>query len=668
MRILGFNGGMAFESEFDDSGISHHDSAAVLLEDGQIIAAVEEERLSRLKHSNCFPMHAIRYCLSAADCELQDVDLIATNNAEYTYDATAKLHLINNASAPIYSTGRLYLSSRFERVFGVDIADKLHFCNHHVAHAWSAFGLSGFDRSLVVSIDGDGDNSSGLILDASNGCLQKLRDLPVDLSLGRMYEALIRLLGFSYFDEYKAMGLAPYGDPAKFRPLFEKCYSLLPEGRYRLEPMSTWLAHLEQAGLVEQARRQGRDFTQVHADFAATLQESLETIALHMLQYFQKITAHRNLCLAGGVGHNCSLNGRILESGLFDEVFVQPAAHDAGGALGAAISAYLDRVPARVIPPMTHLYFGPHAGSKSQVENALARWSSFLDYRRESEIEKTTAAELAKGAVIGWVQGRAEFGPRALGNRSILADPRPPQNKLRINDMVKKRESFRPFAPSVLEEAASKYFHVEGGAEHLAFMIFVVDVQEEFREHLGAITHVDGTARIQTVRREENPKYWRLICEFGRLTGVPILLNTSFNNNAEPIVTSIDDAVACFLTTGLDLLVIDNYIAVKKDPAVIRDAISSLRPKIPPFLRLTKRHDSLDGLHPIYEIESLKDKGFGFPVIPLSRSAYGLLNQADGTLTVSELLDSLEVETAAKQTIQTELISLWTRRAISFEP
>jgi carbamoyltransferase len=668
MLILGFNGGTAVDSERDDSGISHHDSAAVIIRDGEIVAAVEEERLSRLKHTNCFPVNAIRYCLSATGCTLEDIDLIATNNSEHTYDSTAKLRFINDATQPVFASGRSYLGSRFDRVFGADVEHKLFFCEHHLAHAWSVFGLAGFDRSLVVSIDGDGDNSSGLVLDGADGHLTKICDLSIDQSLGRMYEGLIRLLGFSYFDEYKAMGLAPYGNPNRFKTLFEKCYTLLPDGRYRLAPMTTWLAHLDGAGLIRQARRKGAEFSDGHADFAAALQCALETIVLHLLRHFREVTGHCNLSLAGGVAHNCSLNGRILESGLFDNIFVQPAAHDAGGALGAAICAYQGHHGHGRLMPMTHVYLGPDTGQKSEVKAILDSWSAFLDHRDEPDVEAATATLLEQGAVVGWVQGRAEFGPRALGNRSILADPRPAANKTRINEMVKKREGFRPFAPSILVEAAGDYFDIPGDSKDLPYMIFVVGVQSNYREQLGAVTHVDGTARIQTVSRNDNPRYWRLISEFSKLTGTPVLLNTSFNNNAEPIVTSVDDAIGCYLTTGIDFLIVDDFIVVKKDQNVIRDSIITLRLKLPNFVQLVRRRDPLNDTAVICELECTKDPGFGFPSKMISSPAYDLLRLADGVMTVHQLFSFTQNENIDRSQLLSELVSLWADRSIILRP
>src|SRR5262249_1296171 len=282
----------------------------------------------------------------------------------------------------------------------------------------------------------------------------------------------------------------------------------------------------------------------------ASLQETLEDIAFHTIRYYRQVTGQKRLCLAGGVAHNCTLNGKLLYSGLFDDVFIQPAAHDAGCALGSAMHAYLQAKGSLSRPRLDHVFWGSDAGADDEIESTLSRWTELVEFEKVDNVAERAAQLLAGGSVIGWVQGRSEFGPRALGNRSILADPRPAENKRVINAMVKKREGYRPFAPSVPEEDAADIF-VPPPMKTAPFMIFVVDVREHQRALLGAVTHVNGSARVQTVSRSTNARYHRLLAEFKALTGVPVLLNTSFNNNAEPIVDSVEDAVVCYLTTGL---------------------------------------------------------------------------------------------------------------------
>ncbi|HEY6350082.1 MAG TPA: carbamoyltransferase C-terminal domain-containing protein [Candidatus Angelobacter sp.] len=670
MLILGVQGGCKFAHEDDPENFSLHDSAAVLVRDGEILAGIEDERLSRIKHSNCFPVNAIRYCLEAGNCNLVDVDVIATNSAELYTDLAAKRVVLEDATWTTAPDARSYFAAPFRTAFGADIRDKIQFCSHHVAHAWSTFALSGFERSLVVSFDGDGDNSSGIVLTGEGQRLRKLQEFKVSQSLGHLYQFLIKFLGYERFDEYKVMGLAPYGDPRTFRNLFEQGYSLLPNGNYNIESSVTWLSLVDRAGLVPQSRRKGAPFTQVHKDFAAALQETVEKIALHVLRYFQQKTGERKLCLAGGVAHNCTMNGKILYSGLFDQVFVQPAAHDAGGALGAALGVWCENSPLARSKKLAHVYWGSHIGTDGHIAACLDRWSEFLSYKREKTIGATTARLIADGAVVGWVQGRSEFGPRALGNRSILADPRPAENKLRINEMVKKREQYRPFAPSVLEERLPEFFKVAPNQMEFPFMIFVLDVRENVRELLAAITHVDGTARVQSVAKSSNPEYWDLISEFEKITGVPILLNTSFNNHAEPIVDSVDDAVACFLTTGINYLVAGNYLVTKKSASEICNAILTLVPQMPPSRKLVKRHghDRCAKTTTFYAIESTKSKHFGSRVCSISAPIFNLLQHADGFSDVRSLMMQCGISDEHAGELARELLNLWTQRIVMVSP
>lgn len=678
MIVLGVHGGTKRDDEDNRTGFIMHDSAAILLRDGQILSAIEEERLNRIKHTNCFPLGAIKYCLHENDITLSDVDRIAVNNAEHMVDLSAKRSFLANAHLKGPANGRSYLANLFAREFGIDVSDKIRFCRHHTAHAWSAYALSGYQDSLILVLDGDGDNLSGTLLTADGDKMSRLWEYSIDQSLGNFYTDIIALLGYGRFDEYKVMGLAPYGNPDTYRPLFEKLYRLLPGGNYQILSSDMTMMRLIDAGLVDKARRKGEPFTQTHKDIAAALQATLETIVLHILRHYQKQTNQKRLCFAGGVAHNCTLNGKILYSGMFDHVFVQPAAHDAGGAIGAAISVFYEEGSENRPQKLKHLFYGTDVahkgratGGEDPVRGILAQWSEFLSFERVDCITSKTAKLLAEGSVVGWIQGRSEFGPRALGNRSILADPRPASNKLLINQMVKKREEYRPFAPSVLEESLNEFFEAPSTQAEYPFMIFVLKVREQFRELLGAITHVDGTARVQTVSRQSNPKYWTLIKEFQKLTNVPILLNTSFNNNAEPIVESVEDAIVCYLTTGLHYLVIGDYLACKKQLGDRRVALEVLVPSLPSSRRLVKRKARSAGgrADTVFEIEGTMSHLFARPVVEVSSDVFSVLMRADGKKTLEQLFEGNGAkDESCRARVREEIHDLWTERIIILRP
>jgi carbamoyltransferase len=540
-----------------------------------------------------------------------------------------------------------------------------------MAHAWSAYAPAAFDSSLILVLDGDGDNHSGMVLVGEGRKMTRLRKYVLNQSLGQFYMEIIKILGYNRFDEYKVMGLAPYGNPATYAPLFEKCYRLLPDGDYALDSSIVWMIQFERAGLLDKARRKGEPFTQVHKDIAAALQLTLENIVLHILKHYKKATGQKNLSFAGGVAHNCTLNGKILYSRLFENVFVQPAAHDAGGALGAALGVLYSEQPASNPRKLEHVYYGSDIGGDPEVRSILDSWGDFISFQRLDNVAETTAQLLADGAVLGWVQGRSEFGPRALGNRSILADPRPAHNKLLINQMVKKREEYRPFAPSVLEESLSEFFDVAPHDTEFPFMIFVLRVREHVREQLGAITHVDGTARVHTVSRKTNRVYWDLINEFGKLTGVPILLNTSFNNNMEPIVDSVDEAVVCYLTTGLHYLVVGNFLVTKKDLDPASPAYLGLVPNLPRSRKLVRRKNlARNGLlETVFEVDSTVSRFFSQPVVKVSEDAFDVLGAADGSKPLLALYKEAGIaDEPAPERLTGELLELWSRRVINLRP
>ena len=658
MLILGISGGMnlVYEDQYPVSKGSFHDAAAVLVDDGKIVAAIEEERLNRIKHTNKAPASAIRFCLESCKASLNDVDKIAFFGTEQFLNSFLKRHHLHHPESN-FTDARSLVRRILKEVSGYHVDDnKMVFVHHHLAHAVSAFALSGFDQSLILTIDGQGDGIAGMLLETQGQKLSVINSIPTSKSLGWFYEDVIRYLGFGNFEEYKVMGLAPYGDPGRYRHLFETFYALLPNGGYALHK-----DRLTTLYDVTQPRKKMDPITQVHRDVAASLQEALEDIVFHILKYYAKKTGQTNLCMAGGVAHNCSLNGKILYSGLFSDVFVQPAAHDAGTAIGAALHVHSQNNPTSRPKRLEHVYFGTDVGDNDSISRTLSGWKSLIEFERVDNMSRHAARLIAGGAIIGWAQGRSEFGPRALGNRSILADPRPAENKDIINEMVKKREGFRPFAPSVLEECVDDYFDLPPNKKELPFMLFVVKVRKEKQQMLGAVTHVDGSARVHTVSRRTNERFWDLINEFGSLTGVPLLLNTSFNNNVEPIVDSAEDAIVCFLTTKLHYLVLGDYIVRRRGDDYL--SYLDMVPSVPLYIRIhqTRRYVSGNEMKMTFHITNSYD---GRYKIEISPELFGVLSDADGNRSLGDLMKNQGIESDQKPIVD-EIVRLWTKRAVN---
>ena len=563
----------------------YHDSAACLVQDGRVIAAAEEERFTRVKHAKRpipfatyeLPFHAIDYCLREAGIRLVDVDHVA-----YSYDpflllgrhrdeATITLPLEPSAhptpaewesawdplflssivNAPRHLAGGAphHLRARF-RGARPDGPYRWHFVEHHVAHATSAFFASPFDRAAVLTLDGRGEKATTTYHMGSGNQLERLGQVNVPHSLGLLYEQVTGHLGFLHSaDEYKVMALASFGTP-RYVADFRAIVQLGAGGQYTIQP-----PRLEER--FGPARMRGEPLEQRHYDVAHSLQVVLEDSVLDLACWLHCATGSTNLCMAGGVALNCVMNARLRDRGPFKRIWVQPAAGDAGTALGAAlwIDAQERGDGARRFR-MDHAFLGPAYGDE-EIEQFL-RWSR-LPYRRLAGVADETAALLAQDKVVGWFQGRMEFGPRALGARSILASPIPATMQARLNE-IKDREDFRPVAPVVLEEEAAGWF---AGAQASPFMLFVHDVVPDRAGRIPAVRHVDGTARIQTINRRQHPLYYDLVKAFQARTGVPVLVNTSFNTRGEPIVCSPRDAVECFWTSPLDALVIGSFLLEK---------------------------------------------------------------------------------------------------------
>lgn len=564
---------------------AYHDSAACLVRDGEVVAAAEEERFNRIKHGKRplpftaweLPYGAIDYCLGEAGIQLADVDHVA-----YSYNpallpgaqAGEQLSLplepsaqapgrdwasvweplfyayVVNAPRQLAGGAPHHLQARF-----AEAGDRFrwHFVEHHLAHEASAFLAAPFDSMAIMTLDGRGERATTTLGIWRDGRLQRLRQINYPHSLGLLYEDVTRHLGFLHSsDEYKVMALASYGKP-RYLDFFRELLPWDGDGGFARTPLS-----LESR--FGPPRRRGAPIEQVHYDIAASLQGVLEETVMHLAAWLRQASGETRLGLAGGVALNCVMNARLRDSGLYEEVWVQPAAGDAGTALGAAL--WIDRLERDAASGwvMEHAYLGP-AFSDEEIEAAL-HWAK-LPFRRMFDVPGQTARMLAAGRIIGWFQDRMEFGPRALGARSILASPIDSQMQARLNEL-KDREDFRPVAPVVLEEALGEWFvngHANGGKS--PFMLFVYDVAPERAARIPAAVHVDGTARVQTVSPDRNPRYYQLLQAFQRLTGVPVLINTSFNVRGEPIVCTPRDAIAAFYSTPLDALVIGSFLVEK---------------------------------------------------------------------------------------------------------
>jgi len=558
-------------------GIScfYHDAAACLVQDGRIVAAAQEERFTRKKHDDSFPTHSVRYCLRAGGIEVGDLaaigfydkPLLKFERMLTTFVATFPRSFPQfRRAVPLWLGKKMVIPSIIRKELGYD--GRLFFPEHHLSHAASAYLVSPFESAAVLTVDGVGEWATASYGVGRGGELELLAELHFPHSLGLLYSAFTHYLGFKVNSaEYKVMGLAPYGQPKYTDRILEHMVELRDDGSFRLN-MDYFSYHYGTRmtnGHIERLfgaphRDPEGPLEQQHKDVAMSVQKVTEEIVLRMARHVHKETGERNLCMAGGVALNCVANGRLLREGPFERIWIQPAAGDAGGAIGAAAVVHraLQGNGARVAP-MEHAFLGPEYGTEDVRAYLVEHSIPFEELSREALLEHT-ARIIAEQAVVGWFQGRMEFGPRALGSRSILADARNPKNKDVVNLKIKFRESFRPFAPSVLEEQAGEWFEL--GCES-PYMLLVADVKPHKRL-IPSVTHVDGSARIQTVRRADHPLYYDLIAEFTRQTGVPVLINTSFNVRGEPIVCTPHDAYLCFMRTDMDYLVLDRFLLDKR--------------------------------------------------------------------------------------------------------
>jgi carbamoyltransferase len=553
-----------------------HDSAAALIIDGRIVAAAAEERFNRRKHSGDFPAGAIDFCLREGGIKIADVDEIAHS---FNYQPYEEIYSLDPVSQElfdeVFAREALIASvAEFDPHFP---AAKVHQVAHHLCHAASAYLASGWDECLTVVIDGMGETQGASIYLARNGELSRIGQISANDSIGILYSLVTLHLGFDFnSDEYKIMGLAPYGDPRRYESIFEQMIDSRPDGGVRIpilrlnrtrDERENYLATRRWLETQLIAHRDPEaEVTQAHCDVAAALQMSLNRVVEHICGSYAEKTGQRRLAMAGGVALNCTANGRLVRSGRFDEIFIQPAAGDDGSALGAALfrsslRGAVDKV--RMPTP----FLGP-AYDRAAIEAALSDFADKVAVRRFDnfgEVTKAAADRIRGGEVLGWYRGRMEFGPRALGNRSILADPGHPEMRDRINAMVKMREAFRPFAPAVAIEEVDRWFDVAPMSE-MPFMITTVDVRPQYRKLLPAVTHVDGSARVQTVAARDNPDFHQLLESVGEATDRRMVLNTSFNVKGQPIVNTAQEAIETFLSTGIDCLFLDNFLLTRLRP------------------------------------------------------------------------------------------------------
>jgi carbamoyltransferase len=546
-----------------------HDSAACIARDGHILFAVAEERLSRLKHDARFPSLSIEACLAAAGVRADQLDFVCFGWPPAIEALKHDLKCMATGSLPLnyvdlVSTVRRNLNhtrkQNGKKQFLARFPTKaqFRFVEHHLAHAISAYSFSGFDDAAVLVLDGRGAWEASSLWHGRDGRLEHVWTIPWPNSLGLFYAQFTQYLGFQpYSDEWKVMGLAPYGEPG----INLRDFIIPDDNPYKV---STRLLLDDKpaplAGITARLGPQREAESEIdpkHKNLAFAVQDACEEAMMTLARAAVAKTGSRNICLAGGVALNSKANGKILSSGIVDRIFVQPAAGDDGVCLGAALAPYLDNGGKLPMHKMRHAYLGAE-NSDEEIEKALTTYK--LRATRVADPAAAAAEMLANGKILGWVQGRMEFGPRALGARSILADPRDPEMNAKVNNAVKFREWWRPFAPSMLAEVAGEYIE---SATDSPFMILTAQVKPEKRSVIPSVTHVDGSARPQTVERDVNPLYWRLIREFGNRTGVPVVMNTSFNLRGEPIVSTPTDAVRTFFSSGMDALVIGNFVVEK---------------------------------------------------------------------------------------------------------
>jgi carbamoyltransferase len=606
-------------------GISayYHDSAVALIRDGEIVAAAQEERFTRKKHDAAFPLNALRFCLAQAGVQAEDIAHVVFYDKPFLkFERLLETYLFFaprgfssfRLALPVWLREKLFLKGLLEKELRkiapkVDWYGRLLFSEHHLSHAASAYYPSPFEEAAVLTLDGVGEWATSSLAVGSGTSLRISKEIHFPHSLGLLYSAFTYHLGFKVNSgEYKVMGLAPYGRPVYAQKIREHLIDVKPDGSFRLNlDYFNYCTGLTMTNARFSAlfgmpvRKAEQELTQRHMDMAASVQAVTEEVVTKLARAAARETGMRNLCLAGGVALNCVANGKLLREGIFDNIWIQPAAGDAGGALGAALYAYhallgQERRPEPARDRMRGSYLGP-AYAQADIERRLTAAGAVFDVLDDAALLAGCAADLADGKAVGWFQGRMEFGPRALGGRSILGDPRSPSMQTTLNLKVKYRESFRPFAPSVLREDVADWFDLDGDSPYMLIVaevknsrrvqmpegsgdLFGIERLKVPRSEIPAVTHVDHSARIQTVHADTNPRYHALLTEFKRQTGCPVLVNTSFNVRGEPIVNEPEDAFRCLMGTGIEALAIGNCYLRKErqNPALQKSYENAFEP------------------------------------------------------------------------------------------
>ena len=593
-------------------GIScfYHDSAAALIENGKIIIAVQEERFTRKKHDDSFPEKSIKFILKEKKIELTDLEAIIFYEKPFlkferlleTYLAFSPKGFVSFAkSIPIWLKEKLFqkkiLIKKLKLINNEFNELKLKFSNHHLSHAASAYYPSPFNNASILTLDGVGEWSTTSIWNAKDNKINKVKSINFPHSIGLLYSAFTYYLGFKVNSgEYKVMGLAPYGKPIFKNLILEKLVNVKEDGSFRLNMkffnFATGLTMTNKKFdcLFDFNQRSPEtELTQIHMDLAASVQNVIEEIVLKIVKNIKKTLPSENLCLAGGVALNCVANGKILKEKIFKNIWIQPASGDAGCSLGAALAYWhmvKDNPKINSTDSMQGSFLGPKYNEEEIEKNLINLEASFKKFDNDEKILFETAKYISNGYAVGWFQGKMEFGPRSLGARSILADPRNPKMQKQLNLKVKFRESFRPFAPAVLNEDTCKYFNLENESPYMLLVAnvnekirkkinlnkdnknkepFGIEMINQMRSDLPAITHVDYSARVQTVNEKYNERFYKLLLKFKEITNCSVLINTSFNVRGEPIVCSVEDAFKCFMGTNLDILVIENFILKKTE-------------------------------------------------------------------------------------------------------